>query len=709
MSDFNPQFNTPTPNYLRYSSSIQQPEADKSTGIALATLGTGMEEGAHLADTTIKEGIKDDIYAKVDTERDAFSSVLTSVKNGSSNPMDARAEDRPDIMAQDNTTPVPDAISNGLSKLGNIQGALSGNKISETTYYQRLNSIAKDMRSTYPGYRDYIDSEISKITGGNPANEYVRSIIQDINRQTTNANKEQDYWEKKITDSGYDMADQVLDKFKQDHDISKVQQWYISNTQARDKISLAKSGFELASKNREDRINKAEDLAYKAAEHAATSYFFNRQLTTDSQTSAQIADQMADVAVHPERRNDEVIRTIGTQLMMLKGRNEAETLQELRNTKTVDGKSVVSVVDVLGPKRVGEIVKENISNLYDTQLKLISDDQLGLAHGLQNAAGDSVNNTLYKILKDPSLNGRVVTAAALNKAAPNLSPQLTGDLIGGGITDDILKFAQEQKRQALAQTGGKYAGANGNIYTFKQAQEELGQAGSSSNRSVPIQAYKSLLDVRKAILEKDPKVVDNAITFFYEPTNRGTLNKFMEDYYDPNKRAIVQGRTGAFTDLTSPEITKAVWNRANNGNGPAWEYYSTWAKNEGAVSIRNAVGDLNTIEKEQTASGRYPAFYYHISWNTEKHNVGIVDKSNQPVSLNPSDPRFIGIRNMNKTLDSLSNIAKTEGSNVDAYLLKVMKDAGWSPTKEVGGVPSNIMRALITGSAKPKPEVPISK
>jgi hypothetical protein len=46
----------------------------------------------------------------------------------------------------------------------------------------------------------------------------------------------------------------------------------------------------------------------------------------------------------------------------------------------------------------------------------------------------------------------------------------------------------------------------------------------------------------------------------------------------------------------------------------------------------------------------------------------------------------------------MANLAKTEGTNVDAYLFKVLRDSGFSPTKDVNGVPAQIMRALIVGN-----------
>src|SRR5258707_2375647 len=55
-----------------------------------------------------------------------------------------------------------------------------------------LNSLAKQLRAQYPGYKDYIDEQIKAVSGVDPANAVMRNLLEDINRNATNAKSEHD-------------------------------------------------------------------------------------------------------------------------------------------------------------------------------------------------------------------------------------------------------------------------------------------------------------------------------------------------------------------------------------------------------------------------------------------------------------------------------------------------------------------------------------
>ena len=79
MSIFNPQNPGESQNFLNWSKAATAPEADKSAGILLSTLGEGIAEGADLADKTVKGIIKDDLYSKIDPIRDRFTAQLDTI------------------------------------------------------------------------------------------------------------------------------------------------------------------------------------------------------------------------------------------------------------------------------------------------------------------------------------------------------------------------------------------------------------------------------------------------------------------------------------------------------------------------------------------------------------------------------------------------------------------------------------------------------
>lgn len=718
MAIFNPQVepgNADMPNYFKYSEPIKQPEADQSVGIALKTAGTALDGAAELADSTIKGIIKTDTYNRVDAERNSFTGFLDASKNPSDpnngNPSSVGPDGpqpAPLNLLAGNTQSTPGAIQGSIDKISTIQAGLDGNKISETTYYQRLNSITKDLRATYPGYRDYIDSEVSKITGVTPANAYISSMIQDINRQSASQNKDKEYWQHKIVDNaGFPEADKMLQQYNQTGDSNKVMQWLNFNQGAINVLSLKKAAFEAQGQDRTTQQQKGEDYANSAAIHAATTNFYNSQhFTNGDMSAADIADKMTDLSLHPEKANDVAYQGLAERYAALHTQAYNQTMAILtRPTTDADGKYVPPVSDVIGADKVKSIVENSVGALFNKTREFIADKQFSPAYTLQNAATATSNNALFKIFAQPDIGGRVATASALNKAAPNLTPTLIGQLLGSGLDTQLSDFVKEQGRQAQAQTGGKYVGADGKLYSFKQSLDELDQAGNVRGSPIPGQAYNNLLEIRKAIT--DPTGTDtqkgNAIKYFYDSVNKGTMSKFMDDYYDSSRGGIVKGRTSAFAALTANDVTKSIWDYAQ-GHPADWQKYSNWAKGEFNTQLQSSVLDLNDAQNSQ---------HFHIGYDSDNHKFTINNMDGSPLSglqATPLNLPYRTVTNLNTGLGNLANIAKTEGSNVDAYLFKVLKDNGYTPSSKDGsGVPAQIMQSLIGAHSKPKPQVPVSE
>ena len=710
MAIFNPEVakaDDKMPNYFKYSDSISQPKADESGGIALKTIGQGIEGVAELADSTVKGVIKSDVYDRVDKERQDFTNVLTATKNygagaaavpGSNPGAPADGAEGPtnapvDLMANTQAN-VPNAINQGIARAGVIQAGLDGNKISQTTYYQRLGDIAKDLRSTYPGYRDYIDQQISHITGVTPANAYIDSIIQDISRQGTTAAKEHDYWRNKIVESGFPDNDKVLAEFEKTGNYQKVAQYLADNNGIRSSLALKKAAFEANQNDQTGTLKTATDYANSVALTAATTHFYNSQKYTNGDMSpADIADKMADLSLHPEKANDEAYQGLAERYAALHVQAYNQTMRALTvRPQKPDGTYGKSVADAIGPDATKGIVDKTIGGLFDKTRELIADKQFSPAYHLQNAATAIVNNKQFSVLNSPTIGATVQTYTVINKLMPNFIPLLQGKALGNNLDKDLSDLVTQQSAQAVAQTGGKYYGTDGQIYSFKQSMDELKQAGNISGNPVPGQAYKNLIEIRQTLSEPtaSPQAIKNVVNYLYDPkVNKGTMSQLMDDYYDPAKGGMVKGRSSAFADLTDQKVTQSIWTRGDKSD---WNKYSAWSKGEFADQFGSNVRDLN----ETAAQGNF-----RVGWNAEKKELTLTNKDGSPLhGLQETmvNLPYRAVTNLNSGLRNIANIAKTEGTNVDAYLFKVLRDNGFTPTKEIDGVPAQIMRSLITAN-----------
>lgn len=713
MATFNPDVkpdNVRDPNYTKATDSISQPKSDQSGAILAQTVGGAIEGIAGIADGVVKGIIKDDVYNRVDKERQDFSDALTNTNNFGDprGPQVAQNTGQPvDILASDNQPSVPNSISNGIAKAGNVQAALNGNKISETTYYQRLGDIAKSLRSSYPGYREYIDQEISKITGVNPANAYISSIIQDLNRKNSTAGDEAKFWRNKIVDSGYPGSDKVLEYYERTGDHNKVMQFLSDNNGIRSTLQLKKAAFEAQTNDQTDKLNKARDFAQTAANTAATTFFYNTQKYANGDMSpSDISDKLTDLSLNPQKANDQAYQGLSERYAALQVQATNQTMKQLyMRPKMQDGTYGKSVADVLGPDETRKIVENSIGALFKSTRDFIADKQFGPAYTNQNQAAAAVNNKTMMVLADPTVGGTVGTLAVMNKLAPNIAPLLTGKVLGQGLDQQLSTLTIQQGAQAVAQTGGRYQGIDGKVYSFRQSMEELEQVASSQGVLISGQAPKNLLEVKRVITDpsSSPEAVRNVVNYLYDPkVNKGSLDKIMDDYYDPTRREVVKGRSSAFADLTAPDITSSI-KKSGQEN---WKKYTQWAKDEFASQLGEKVRDLNDIQRE----GKF-----NVSWNSETKQLDIVNRNGTPLQgLQATDLNmsYRTINNLNKGLGNMANLAKEEGTSVDAYIFKTLRDNGYAPDKMVDGIPSQIMRALIVGNGgkvRTGADIPVSK
>src|SRR6266852_2470682 len=199
MATFAPELqNMPIPDWTKTSHPTSQPESDKSKGIALSTIGEGIQGAATIAETGAEDYLKEKVRAGVDTLRDtttlAYEDIRKyQVQGTAPDPQAARTAGFTGKLTSDGPD-IPDGLQSGLDKATTLSLAKAQGKANDTLYTGALNAMAKQLRSQYPGHRDFIDEQISRISGINPANAYMQNLLVDINRTST----EQDQFQKMV-------------------------------------------------------------------------------------------------------------------------------------------------------------------------------------------------------------------------------------------------------------------------------------------------------------------------------------------------------------------------------------------------------------------------------------------------------------------------------------------------------------------------------
>lgn len=167
------------PSNIIYTHSPAAPLLGEGLRNLYKTIGEGATEAVHGVDTFFKGIINKELHDKIDplrdkTEQEQFGRLLPGQIN----------------------QPPPETLKNRLQGLQNFKTAAEQGHIPHIYYEMQLNSIAKSARSEHPGYREYIDEQISHITGGNPANKVINELFQaNAAAHGTKVDREQKLWD----------------------------------------------------------------------------------------------------------------------------------------------------------------------------------------------------------------------------------------------------------------------------------------------------------------------------------------------------------------------------------------------------------------------------------------------------------------------------------------------------------------------------------
>ncbi len=175
MTQFNPKGPTTeqAQNYLGYSQGAVAPKAreatvDRSSEVdVLGGIVQGIGDAFNLAvtatDQATQRDLKKQITDEVDDVRYDFGVDAATILD--------------DSRQLGNPQPVPPEVRQAADKLDSLKSAVAQGKLTTSHYWARINSVARQLRTRYPAYREQIDQMTSQLVGTNPANA-LRSALQ---------------------------------------------------------------------------------------------------------------------------------------------------------------------------------------------------------------------------------------------------------------------------------------------------------------------------------------------------------------------------------------------------------------------------------------------------------------------------------------------------------------------------------------------------
>jgi hypothetical protein len=584
-----------------------------------------------------------------------------------------------------------------------LDSGRANGKISETAYLGRLDALAKDLRSRYPGYREYIDTEIQKVTGVNPANAYLKSLLGDIN-SFVNAGKEE--WNKvrnevvKAGDAGItDRTGQVdaaqmlrmLDQWRgqgvdPNEALARVQSWAGPANILNRRLEEKERERTYAKGEREEVSRIAEDEANLAAQGTVFNHFNLLHATAGAPTAAQIQDAVlkAQQGVPGAELNDQQAETFGRSLMAGKARASLE-LDDYFAKLGPDGRPLSSI---LGAAKIAEI-KNNQLSKFDTVKDAIYAKDYGAATRAMATIRAMGSDDAVSLLRNKDLGPtfRMSNAMEQLKFDPASKQFFMGQLATGfpAKFDEFVK--QGGLRMATQSSPDTPAGVT---ETLKKQVEDLRTGVKGANNPTIAKTYDALLGAVETIAS--PKMTDlnlksNLAKAAFDPSNLGLLTMLGEDKYENG--VYKMGKFSWFNRLYDEQMTKTV----KSLGGDNWDQYKNLAKQMwGRELFGPFLKQMSSIQENPDVK---------IGWDSD--NAQIKYKISGPP--NPARDEYVkflktNVDRINFSFSKLTNIAKAEGTDPNALILGWMKELGVD-TGKLPGIPETLRNEIIRANQDP--------
>lgn len=689
---------TNDPSFLGLSKPISQPQADQTFETALKGIGNTFDMAIKGADFLVKESLEKTVYDNVDKAQEqelAYLNNIHSQLTDKSRKGNVAGKMPMELMSYGPTEEeLPADLQDLPGTLESLKNARS-HGLNRTAYEGRLYSLAKELRTQYPGYRPYIDKLFSAASGGSQANDLIRARMRDIRQITTASNSLRN---KTLTMIGKEIsegtpgASAIYDGIEAGTiDPSKGREWV--NSVNKSKWTAAEIGHRMTREN-----YSKHELTKDWDQYAA-----NKVITAIDTVQIQVGDKQAKTIGEFRKGILASQSGIGEQISSddaLKGSQAIMAQREVMRNDLYNDAVKYGVLKRFGPEEVNKRINsalqpvDEIAALYGKK----DIDQASYWAARTKAQGDMHR---YHLLNHPNKNVRDVfrNADTINKIGGS---QFLSDY----FRHIYPKFASESwnflvNDERLNQMSG---GPDFRLRTFKDVLKNAKEEG------LPPRAIRELT-VETMEIAVDPKTpTEQARAIFknaFDPANRDMLRELAPDGTDDRGKHI-PGRVFVFKRF----VNDAVANRILSMKDPElWNNYVNWAESEGGQHIfKQEMVDLRD-------SGNIPGTVVRWDPTNKRLKVDIAKDGEVTNTAYPSnniwnaggDSRIkrlnASVNRLNDFFSAMSSLSKATGEEVEDYLAKLIKDSGYETSLAAGrsvsaALPEKIFSAIITAKTK---------
>lgn len=643
------------PQFLHYAKPIGDVKADTSTGLALKGIGDVFED--------VVKGVHEGIQAKAgyDLEQQvrplqdqyvqANQSALERTQTGQS-------------LIDPNTPKAPEGVESNIARAELLHSAKQNGNLTETAYLGKLYSVLKDTRAQYPGFRDYVDKRMSALTGKDVANDYLKSMITDINSYGADKDKDLNHLKTEasaLVKEGSIEAGKILNGLHDGSIDYKSGVTKLANVKA-DHWDLQTKKTALETEEVKDKSNSRPVEAVMRLDmfndlKAITSQKINGKSTAEWEQAYQAGSLQpgeAEAAIQQINRDEQQF--------------EANYLRKANTNKLSDGRTYAQAA---GKEKYDTILNEG--KQYFSQLRdRFTNKEYGLAHQDNrevNYINDRNSLALYKgqngwlhqLQNNPVLHNSP-------EAQKILLDQYTNNNV---LADDIKTIAGLQTQQMATGTPNP----DGSSPSLNKALETLGAANKANPNTTPQQekmSNKALIDSMKKITNPSipPEMKIGLARAAYNPVQGSVVAKFSP--VDGSQESVFRG-------LFSKDMVDSVWNL----NEPQLKDYvknsaQQWFErdlvpNELRLLSRAAFDEKNMRFAWDPEKAQLKAEFVYKGRDAKAGNIGLSDEvaRGRAVEAKIND----ALRPINGYMSDLKYVMGKGGGDGTANILKILDHA----------------------------------
>lgn len=689
-------------NASRGFSPVHLISADASTIEAAGKIGAG---AIKVADQAVETYAGEQAKKIFEPAKDEYISYLQGKEGvvrlaalGAGTPGAGSATGTPGGLPGDNPNPdgqpLPAELKRLPGTLGVLDGARGNGKLTESDYYARLMTLAKDLRSRFPvGYHDYIDEQVSKITGVNPANAYMKSLIGDINSFVAG---QKDYKDKVLS--------KMLENIKlpgMNGMIDGVMGGTTSISEAlafmNDKLSrtyrmeVDGQALALSDKTNESKAKDAEHLANTIGDQHITDLFdvMLKKSGTNAKNISDVFNNLDPKALVPftagfnSAINDAAVQFTNKLKQPMTDPNTGAIIID-----KITGKPA-TIASFMAPGKPEEIIeaKLKLARQYVTD---VNNKDFGAANINAIMFQKMKDERQMKMAGDPSMEKWLLDMSIIHTA---VGSQAMSGLVVDYLSDfqkDWGMWANNSRNNSISMQPDRNTGVPPSMQRdFETYRKNGGTDGT---------AYFRMVDWIERIA--DPKIPPAArakmVQYAFAPENYGLLARMNADGINPVTGAKEPGKFSTFARWGKDDMISSV-----KELGPdAWATYKTWAlTTQNSDLMKPLLQQINSVKKSDQVA---------LTWHSDSMRWGVDVGRFKDLNLNPSAANFepaasaksyfTPINNLNTSLDVVSRILKADGASKDEIngaLISTMIHLGLDPDiSRIGGVPKEIQDAI---------------